>query len=441
MMLLLVFNQLTKELLSINLDNRRHRDMVFPTLKQQRGHMEAKIDCGGGVGVMAGVCNERQRRIMYAALARNAPGIPVSRIARECGCSRQTVYAGLSELDAGLPEDVGGRGSVRVRAVGAGRMKALEKQPGLREAVDGLVSPHTRGIPESLLRWTTKSLRRLSRAQEQKGFRVSHVCVGSILQAMGYTLQSNKKAHERGDHPDRDAQFEHISETSGRFVAAGFPVISIDCKKKEIVGNYKNAGREYAPPGAPVEVEAHDFATLKANPFGVCDIQANEGWVNVGVDHDTAAFAANSLRQWWEHMGGGRYPGAKVLYVCADGGGSNGSRNRLWKTELQRLADDLDMNIAVSHFPPGTSKWNKIEHRMFSAISMDRRGRPLTSVGVIVNLVKGTTNNAGLKIGCGTDGGKYETGVKVSDEQKKKVNLIGHDFHPEWNYLIRPNVS
>lgn len=403
--------------------------------------METQIECGSFVSIMSKICDERQRRLMYAALSRNAPGASVSRIARECGCSRQTIYSGLSELDTVLRDDVGGRGLARVRAAGAGRIPATEKQLGLSEAINEMVSPHTRGNPESPLRWTTKSLRHLSRALEEKGFRVSHVSVGSILQTMGYTLQSNKKSHERGDHPDRNAQFEHINATSVQFISAGFPVISIDCKKKEIIGNYKNAGREYEPSGTPVEVEAHDFAKLKANPFGVYDIQANEGWVNVGIDHDTSAFAVNSVRQWWVHMGSERYPGAKVLYMCADGGGSNGSRNRLWKIELQHLSDELGMNIVVSHFPPGTSKWNKIEHRMFSAISMNWRGRPLTSVEVIVNLIKGTTNSAGLKIGCGIDDGTYETGVKISDEQMKKVNLIGHEFHPEWNYLIRPKVS
>ena len=403
--------------------------------------MEAKIDFGSFVGVMAGVCNERQRRVMYAALARNAPGTPISHIARVCGCSRQTIYAGLSELDAGLPGPVGGASPARVRAAGGGRTPSVEKQPGLREALEAMVSPHTRGDPESPLRWTTKSLRHLAGSLAEKGFRISHVSVGSVLQGMGYTLQSNRKSRERGDHPDRDAQFEHIGGISEKFISAGFPVVSIDCKKKEIIGNYRNGGREYEPSGSPVEVEVHDFAKLKANPFGVYDVQANEGWVNVGLDHDTAGFAANSVRQWWEHMGRERYPGARVLYVCADGGGSNGSRNRLWKVELQRLADDLGMSIAVSHFPPGTSKWNKIEHRMFSAISMNWRGRPLTSVEVIVNLIRGTTNSGGLKIGCGTDENKYETGVKVSDEQMKKIKLIGHDFHPEWNYLIRPRVS
>lgn len=402
--------------------------------------MSINISCEILSNNIAGFFNEKQRRILLASLAQasNERG-SISELARHFSCSRQTIYAGLSELTE--PEKLNELLESGVRSAGAGRTSAKAKYPELLATLENLVSPHTRGNPECPLIWTTKSLRHLSSELKKQGCDVSYVTVGNMLVDLGYTLQSNKKSHEHGDGPDRDAQFQHINNAAMLFMNDDCPVISVDCKKKENVGNFKNNGQEYEKSGEPRKVEVYDFPGLKASPYGVYDVGANEGWVNVGITHDTASFAVHSIRQWWINMGSKRYPDSKIMYICADGGGSNGSRNRLWKRELQSLANQLEMKIVISHFPPGTSKWNKIEHRMFSAITTNWRGRPLETLEVIVNLIKNTTNNGGLKIGCSLDTNLYTTGIKVADEEMSNLNILGHDFHPEWNYLICPNVS
>lgn len=296
----------------------------------------------------------------------------------------------------------------------------------------------------SALRWTSKSTEKLARALCEQGFAVSADTVGRMLLAQGYRLQSTRKTIEGGDHPDRDAQFEQIAAQTQAAQAAGQPVVSVDCKKKELVGEFKNAGREWQPTGHPEAVNVYDFiddALFKAVPYGVYDVTRNEGWVTVGIDHDTAEFAVSTLRQWWQRMGKSRYPGATRLYITADGGGSNGARNRLWKKSLQRMADDTGLEIQVSHFPPGTSKWNKIEHRLFNQITLNWRGKPLSTLETVVQLIAHTTTTTGLKVRANADHKKYPTGKKVSDAEMRSFNLIKNDFHGEWNYTIKPRIK
>jgi hypothetical protein len=355
--------------------------------------------------------------------------------------SPTTIRKGVSELHARI-ESPERPTPTRLRRAGAGRKRKTDVDPGLIAALEVLVDPTTRGDPGSPLRWTCKSTRRLARELTAQGHPVSCVTVGRMLRAAGYSLQGNRKTKEGESHPDRDAQFEHINATVKRFQGSDQPVISVDAKKKELVGEFKNGGREWLPQGEPEGVRVHDFMdkTLgKAIPYGVYDVTNNQGWVSVGIDHDTSRFAAEAIYRWREKMGRRRHPKATGLLITADGGGSNGSRCRLWKVALQGLADRLKMPVHVCHLPPGTSKWNKIEHRMFCHITMNWRGRPLVSHEVIVNLIANTATREGLEIRAELDAGHYPVGTKVSDEDLSRVRLKPHDFHGEWNYTITPS--
>jgi hypothetical protein len=329
----------------------------------------------------------------------------------------------------------------RVRRAGAGRPKATTRDPLLQEALDRLIEPTSRGDPESPLRWTCKSVRQLARTLQEQGHSVSHQTVAELLHEMGYSLQANQKTIEGSHHPDRNAQFEHINEAVQLQLSLDEPVISVDTKKKELIGDYKNGGRELRPRGTPERVRVHDFIDRqkgRVNPYGVYDLKQNEGWVSVGTDHDTGAFAVESIRRWWQKMGTARYPKATRLLITADGGGSNGYRLRLWKSELQKLADETGLELAVCHFPPGTSKWNKIEHRLFSAISQNWRGKPLTSHEVVLNLIAATTTTTGLSVHSELDMSDYPTGRIVSDTEMETLNLRTDAFHGEWNYSLLP---
>ena len=389
--------------------------------------------------------NEAQKRLYLASEAETLGHGGISAISEAVGVSRMTITTGMKELNEGKYEGVPGEKGQRIRKEGAGRKSIEETQPGIREALDGLMDRSTFGSPQSLLLWTTKSLRNLEEELKKKGFSVGYRKIGYLLKDMGYSLHLNQKMDQVGArHPDRNEQFEHINNTALDYTQKGLPVISIDCKKKENIGNFKNTGAEYAPKGEPVRVLDHDFPLPelgKAAPYGVYDVGANEGMVSVGVSHDTAQFAVNSIRTWWQEMGMVRYPDAKRILITCDGGGSNGSRNRLWKVELQKFSDETGLEVEVCHFPPGTSKWNKIEHRMFSQITKNWRARPLVSLEVIVNLIAATTTNLGLVVKCKPDMNEYETGIKVTDEELAGVNLKGHDFHPEWNYIVSPKLT
>jgi hypothetical protein len=377
--------------------------------------------------------NERQRRLLAGAQARALGRGGVAAVARATGMSRSTVSTGAGEVSSG-PEL-----TERVRRPGAGRPRLQDKDPGLIGALDKLVEPTTRGDPESPLRWTCKSTRNLAETLTKAGHPVSSQVVAEILVSLGYSLQATSKQVEGSSHPDRDAQFGYISTTASEHLDAGQPVISVDTKKKELVGNYANKGQEWQRGGEPVLVEVHDFpdpAVGKAVPYGIFDLAANEGWVSVGDDHDTAAFAVATITRWWDLVGSAAYPKAKRLLVTADAGGSNSYRSRLWKVELARLASSTGLGITVCHFPPGTSKWNKIEHRLFSHISMNWRGRPLTSHEVVVDLIAATSTRTGLKVRAEIDRGTYPKGIKVSDEELAAVPLTRHDWHGEWNYTI-----
>jgi Rhodopirellula transposase DDE domain len=381
--------------------------------------------------------NERQRRLVLGAVARALGRGGVTRVAGLAGSSRPTVRRGMGELEA-APDPHG-----RVRAAGAGPKPLRQADPGLVAALDRLVNPDTRGDPGSPLRWTTKSTRELAQTLTAMGHRVSAVTVGRLLRQEGYRLQRTRKTLEGAQHPDRDAQFAYLNEQARAYLAAGQPVVSVDTKKKELVGNYANGGAEWQPSGQPEDVLLHDFPDRelgKAIPYGVYDLAANSGWVSVGVDHDTAAFAVATLGRWWQQVGSATYPAASRLLVTADAGGSNGYRVRAWKTELARLAAETGLAVTVCHFPPGTSKWNRIEHRLFSHISMNWRGRPLESHQVIVELIGATTTRAGLRVRAEVDRGVYPLGVKVSDQQLAAVPLQQHDWHGDWNYTIAPRA-
>jgi hypothetical protein len=386
--------------------------------------------------------NERSRRLWAATEARSLGYGGIAAVMAATGMSSATVDKGLKELEA----MESGRATLppeRIRRPGGGRKRAVDKQPGLARAIQRLVDPTTRGDPESPLRWTCKSTRKLADELKRQGFNVGPVTVAKELKAQGFSLQANRKTREGTSHPDRDAQFAHISEQVTRFQGRGQPVISVDTKKKELVGDFKNSGSEWHPRGHPEEVLSHDFPdpkTKKAIPYGVYDLTRNEGWVSVGIDHDTARFATASIKRWWKKMGKKRYPRAKSLLITADCGGSNSSRTRLWKVALQELADDLGLQLTVCHFPPGTSKWNKIEHRLFSFISSNWRGEPLRDYETIVRLIARTTTAKGLKVTCRLDRRKYPTGRKVTDEEMKRVNLERNKFHGDWNYTIRPQL-
>jgi len=382
--------------------------------------------------------DERQRRLYLGSEARSLGHGGIEAVARAAGVSRQMVAAGAAELETG-GEPLG-----RARRPGGGRKKVAETDPGLRSALLALVDPAARGDPESPLRWTTLSLRNLAGELARQGHRAGLDTVAKLLREEGFSLQGNAKTAEGARHPDRDAQFRYINGQAGDYLAAGQPVISVDAKKKQNVGSYKNGGREWRPAGDPEQVNVYDFIDKdkgKVTPYGVYDVGANTGWVSVGTDHDTAAFAVQTIRTWWQQAGQPAYPAATRLLICADGGGSNGYRTRLWKTELAALASQTGLEITVCHFPPGTSKWNKIEHRLFSHISMNWRGRPLTSHEVIVQTIAATTTRTGLTVSAELDPGEYPKGIKISDRQMKDLEqraLRRHQFHGEWNYDLIP---
>jgi len=380
--------------------------------------------------------NEKQRRLFLAAEAKALGWGGISKVAQATGVSRVTIYKALEEIQLHSPV------SERIRKLGAGRKGIEEHYPDLSKALESLVDPVTRGDPESPLRWTCKSTRQLAIELARQGYyRASHVTIAELLHDLDYSLQANAKTLEGSKHPDRDAQFNYINEEVKQFLKRGQPVISVDTKKKELVGNFKNPGREWQPKGAPEKVEVHDFASLespKVIPYGIYDIGKNMGWINVGCDHDSSSFAVASIRRWWLSMGKEIYPEAKELMICADGGGSNGYRVRLWKVELQSFATETGFQITTCHFPPGTSKWNKIEHRLFSHISMNWRGRPLVSHEVIVKLIGKTSTQQGLRVKAKLDKRKYPTKIKVSDQEMKQIKLKPHTFHGEWNYSIKP---
>ncbi len=377
--------------------------------------------------------DERQRRLLMGAEARSLGHGGIRVVARAAGVREATVSAGVAELESGA----GPLG--RVRRPGGGRKRLAELDPGLRPALLALVEPDERGDPMSPLRWTTKSLRALSGELSRQGHRVSADTVADLLHEEGFSLQGNAKAIEGGQVPDRDAQFRYLNEQVREHRDAGEPVVSVDTRKKELVGNYHNGGREWRPAGDPVRVKDHDFPDVelgKAIPYGIYDLAADTGWVNVGTDHDTAQFAVESIRRWWNGAGRGCYPDARRLLITADSGGSNSSRTRAWKTELAALALQTGLEITACHFPPGTSKWNKIEHRLFSRITMNWRGRPLVSYRTVVQLIAGTTTKKGLKIQADRDEGYYPVGVKISNKELAAVPLTHHEFHGEWNYTV-----
>ena len=389
-------------------------------------------------GVVLPHLNELQRRVVAGAISEGLGRGGKSAVAAASGMSRNTVIKAQREVLAGVEP------SSRQRAVGGGDIRAEDKQPGLVEALDELVNPETRGNPMSYLRWTSKSTAKLADELVRQGFKITDDTVGRILKSLGYSLQAPVKEKEGSAHPDRDAQFVYLNEQVGRFVDDNQPVISVDTKKKELVGEFSNKGREYQPKGEPVRVNVHDFIDHqlgRAVPYGIYDLANDEGWVSVGDSADTATFAVEAIRRWWDQMGHERFPNATRLLVTADGGGSNGHRVRLWTIELAKLANELGLEITVCHYPPGTSKWNRIEHKMWSFISMNWRGKPLVSYRTIIELISATTTVKGLTIRAAMDDNHYEKGTKVTDAELAAVSLTRHVFHGDWNYTIAHSNS
>lgn len=385
---------------------------------------------------VAPLFDERARRLVAGSEALAVGRGGIAAVARATGLARTTVQRGLDDVRAG-----GAAGKGRVRREGAGRPRAMERDETLQRDLEALIEPTSRGDPESPLRWTTKSVRRLAAELQGSGHVVSHQTVSEMLHTLGYSLQANRKVLEGSSHPDRDAQFQYLNEAVQGQLALGEPVISVDTKKKELVGPFKNGGKELRPKGEPERVRVHDFIIPelgRVSPYGVYDLGKNEAWVSVGTDHDTAAFAVASIRRWWETMGKPLYPEAKRLVITADGGGSNGYQVRLWKLELQKLADETGIEMMVRHFPPGTSKWNRIEHRLFSAISQNWRGKPLISHEVVVNLIAATTTRTGLKVRSALDRNAYPAGITVPDAEMETLHLRRETFHGEWNYSLLP---
>lgn len=387
--------------------------------------------------LLVGALDERALRRWAAAEALSLGRGGTAAVSRATGIAESTIRRGRRELGC-EEQPVAGR----VRRPGAGRKALTETDLTLLRDLEALVDESSRGDPEAPLRWTAKSLRNLAAELRGQGHQISAASVAPLLRRLGYSLQANAKTREGADHPDRDAQFRHINDTVKTAIASGQPTISVDTKKKELIGDFKNAGRELRPKGQPERVRTHDFKDKelgKVNPYGVYDVAEDTGWVSVGIDNDTAQFAVASIQGWWEHLGAKRYPKAKTLTITADCGGSNGNRTRLWKTELQRLADETGLEISVCHFPPGTSKWNKIEHRLFSFISMNWRAKPLVSHQTVVDLIAATTTRTGLEVFARLDEQTYPKGIKVSDAELAAVQLEGNHFHPEWNYTIKPS--
>ena len=383
--------------------------------------------------------DERTRRIMAGTEAVSLGYGGVSLVRRACGLSRKAIAKGIREIQRGSRPLAG-----RIRRPGAGRKSITQSDPRLVQTLEALIGDQTRGDPESALRWICKSTRAIARELGKQKHPVSHMKIAQILHDLDYSLQSNRKAEEGADHPDRDAQFRHINATVKKCLRQGIPVISVDTKKKELVGNYDNRGRQWLPAKQAIQVQGHDFPSPKvprAYPYGIYDIGRNAGFVNVGTDHDTGAFAVASIRGWWRFEGRRIYPDANTILITADGGGSNGWRLRLWKLELQKFADQTGLCISVCHFPPGTSKWNKIEHRLFSFISSNWRGQPLRDYETVVHLIARTTTAKGLKVTCRLDRRRYPTGLEVSNAEMASVNLERNTFHGEWNYVIKPKVN
>jgi transposase len=390
---------------------------------------------------LAPLLDERTRRRWAAVEARAIGRGGITRVAEATGLSQTTIRAGFRELASQSTSDTHNVTGERLRRPGGGRRALVAQDPGLLKALEALVDPVTRGDPMSPLRWTCKSAARLATELQKQGYQVSERSINRLLHHLGYNLQSNRKTVEGKQHPDRDAQFQHINQRVQAFQRQRQPVVSVDTKKKELIGQFRNGGREWAPKGQPEPVEVYDFPDKelgKVIPYGVYDMVTNTGWVSVGVDHDTAEFAVETIRRWWYHMGSSVYPRAQRLLITADGGGANGSRNRLWKVELQKLADDIRLRIAVCHFPPGTSKWNKIEHRMFCHITENWRGRPLVSREVVVNLIGHTTTRTGLEIHSELNEHSYPTGREVTDQQMESLLIKPDKFHGEWNYTLVP---
>lgn len=393
--------------------------------------------------------DEATLRLWVAAEARSLGRGGVSLVANAVGISRTTIYAGLAEIEEaskaskkrGAASAAAGKSTLRVRAAGGGRKKLIDLNQGLLDALDALVEPTSRGDPMSPLRWTCKSTTRLAQELNEMGHAVSQRTVCDLLAQLNYSLQSTRKTREGSHHPDRDAQFQHIAKAVAQFQRQRQPVISVDTKKKELIGDFKNGGREWQPAGQPEQVRVHDFIDAelgKVNPYGVYDLTANEGWVSVGIDHDTAEFAVQTIRRWWFEMGQPLYPKAKRLLITADCGGSNGYRVRLWRMQLQHLADEIGLTVQVCHFPPGTSKWNKIEHRMFCHITNNWRGRPLLTRQIVVQLIGSVTTEQGLRVRAELDENVYEAGVKITDDELAAMAIERDAFHGEWNYRIRP---
>lgn len=385
------------------------------------------------------ILDERQRRIYLSAEAQSIGWGGKSKIAQLSKVTRRTIAKG----EMGYFTKEGDAANKRIRKEGGGRKKVIDHQPEILQVIENIVSPHTMGNPMNPLIWTSKSIRKIEAELLVIGHKICHEVVRQCLIELGYSLQINKKTKEGGDSPDRDEQFEHINKTAKEFAESNDPTISVDCKKKELVGEYKNNGQEWTQVNNPTEVNVYDFIDKtngKASPYGVYDIQNNRGWVNVGISSDTAAFAVSTIRDWWEQEGKILYPASNRLYINADGGGSNGSRNHLWKAELQQFSNISGLDIYVSHFPPGTSKWNKIEHRLFSYISKNWRAKPLTSLSVIINLIGATTTTTGLTVKANLDQKIYLTGIKVSEDEKLNLNIVRDNFHGEWNYIISPNL-
>jgi len=391
---------------------------------------------------MLPLLDERQKRLYLANEAKAIGYGGISQVSRVSGISRVTITQGMAEINS---KEYQPEAQTRCRKKGGGRKPLATKAPDILQEVEKLLDPHTKGDPMNPLKWSSKSMRAIERVLNESGYEISYVTVGKMLKKLGYSLQANKKDMAiKPSHPDRDAQFEYINKTAMAHMAAGQPVISIDAKKKENIGNFKNNGAEYSRKREPVKVLDHDFPIEelgKATPYGIYDIMKNAGFVNVGISSDTAEFATESIRKWWHEMGREAYPNATEIYITADSGGSNGVRVRLWKVKLQELSNELGVTLKISHFPSGTSKWNKIEHRLFSFISKNWRGKPLISLAVIVNLIGATTTDADLVVKCVVDYGEYEKGIKVSNEDLAKVNLHRDKFHGDWNYSIMPNID
>jgi hypothetical protein len=394
-----------------------------------------KHEAPAAFDLMRAALNERQWRLYLAVEAKKIGRGGISQVARAAHTTRKTIRKGIAEIEGGHAYVVGDR----VRGHGGGRKSLSTRDPTLVADLEALLDP--KGDPMSLLKWTTKSISHLRTALQEQGHTVAETTVRRLLQAHGYTLQANKKEYEGASSPDRDGQFAHIKEACTRCEEAGQPIISVDCKKKELLGNFKNNGREWQPKGQPVTVNVYDFLSLadgKAIPYGVYDVLRNTGFVNVGQDHDTAAFAVESIRRWWQHHGQGAYPTARELLIVADGGGSNSARSRLWKKELQGLATETGLTLRVCHLPPGTSKWNKIEHKLFSYISINWRARPLTSMATVIELISRTTTPGGLTVAAVVDTTAYPTKMTVSDTEFQALHLVRDSFHGEWNYALHP---